>query len=71
MARPAPRCRFYLLTPPAIDLPAFGETLKAALDAGDVAALQLRLKPAAGRRRSCAPPRRCFPSPRIAASPSY
>jgi thiamine-phosphate pyrophosphorylase len=47
MARPAPRCRFYLLTPPAIDLDVFGETLKAALDAGDVAALQLRLKPAA------------------------
>lgn len=47
MARPMPGCRFYLLTPPAIDLPAFSETLKAALDAGDVAALQLRLKPAA------------------------
>ncbi len=46
MARPAPRCQFYLLTPPAIELPAFSETLKAALDAGDVAALQLRLKPA-------------------------
>jgi thiamine-phosphate pyrophosphorylase len=46
MARQAPRCQFYLLTPPAIELPAFGETLKAALDAGDVAALQLRLKPA-------------------------
>ncbi|HTJ62520.1 MAG TPA: thiamine phosphate synthase [Alphaproteobacteria bacterium] len=41
-----PRCQFYLLTPPAIELPAFSETLKAALDAGDVAALQLRLKPA-------------------------
>ena len=46
MARPLPRCRFYLLTPPAIELPAFSETLKAALDAGDVAAVQLRLKPA-------------------------
>src|ERR1700679_1831844 len=46
MARPTPRCQFYLLTPPAIELPAFSETLKAALDAGDVAALQLRLKPA-------------------------
>jgi thiamine-phosphate pyrophosphorylase len=46
MVRPAPRCRFYLLTPPAIELPAFGETLKATLDAGDVGAVQLRLKPA-------------------------
>ena len=46
MARPLPSCRFYLLTPPAIELPAFSETLKAALDAGDVAAVQLRLKPA-------------------------
>jgi thiamine-phosphate pyrophosphorylase len=46
MARPAPRCRFYLLTPPAIELPAFSEMLKAALDAGDVGAVQLRLKPA-------------------------
>ena len=46
MARPVPRCQFYLLTPPAIELPAFSETLKAVLDAGDVAALQLRLKPA-------------------------
>ncbi len=46
MARPTPRCQFYLLTPPAVALPAFSETLKAALDAGDVAALQLRLKPA-------------------------
>jgi thiamine-phosphate pyrophosphorylase len=46
MVRQAPRCRFYLLTPPAIALPAFSENLKAALDAGDVAALQLRLKPA-------------------------
>ena len=46
MARPAPVCRFYLLTPPAIELPAFADRLKAALDAGDVAAVQLRLKPA-------------------------
>ena len=47
MARPAPRCRFYLLSPPAIELSAFSESLKTALDAGDVAAFQLRLKPAA------------------------
>jgi thiamine-phosphate pyrophosphorylase len=46
MARPAPVCRFYLLTPPAIELPAFADRLAAALDAGDVAAVQLRLKPA-------------------------
>jgi thiamine-phosphate pyrophosphorylase len=38
-------CRLYLITPPAIDdLAAFGRTLGAALDAGDVAALQIRLK---------------------------
>ena len=35
MARQAPPCRFYLLTPPVIDLPAFSEALKAALDADD------------------------------------
>src|SRR3569623_41862 len=46
MARQAPPCRFYLLTPPAIELPAISERLKAALDADDVAAVQLRLKPA-------------------------
>jgi thiamine-phosphate pyrophosphorylase len=38
------RCRLYLVTPPKIRLPAFAEDLKAALDAGDVAAVQLRLK---------------------------
>jgi thiamine-phosphate pyrophosphorylase len=38
-------CRLYLITPPVIDdLAAFGRTLAEALDAGDVAALQLRLK---------------------------
>ena len=36
--------RLYLITPPAIDPPAFADRLKAALDAGDVACLQLRLK---------------------------
>jgi thiamine-phosphate pyrophosphorylase len=41
---PAPRCRLYLITPPAFEPAAFAETLKAALGAGDVAALQLRLK---------------------------
>jgi thiamine-phosphate pyrophosphorylase len=40
-------CRLYLITPPVIDdLSAFAGTLKDALDAGDVAALQIRLKPA-------------------------
>ncbi|HWA60223.1 MAG TPA: thiamine phosphate synthase [Caulobacteraceae bacterium] len=38
-------CRLYLITPPAIDdLAAFGHRLAQALDAGDVAALQVRLK---------------------------
>lgn len=41
----APDCRLYLLTPPALpDLEAFALELEAALDAGDVAALQIRLK---------------------------
>jgi thiamine-phosphate pyrophosphorylase len=38
-------CRLYLITPPRIDdLAAFGRTLAGALDAGDVSALQIRLK---------------------------
>src|SRR5690606_28046920 len=42
-----PACRLYLITPPAIDdLAAFGKALAHALDAGDVAALQIRLKDA-------------------------
>ena len=42
-----PPCRLYLITPPAIsDLDAFADELEAALSAGDVAALQIRLKPA-------------------------
>lgn len=36
----------YLITPPRIDLAAFRDQLAAALDAGDVACLQLRLKDA-------------------------
>jgi thiamine-phosphate pyrophosphorylase len=41
------RCRLYLITPPVIDdLAGFGRTLAEALDAGDVAALQIRLKDA-------------------------
>ena len=38
-------CRLYLITPPELDdLAAFGKALAHALDAGDVAALQVRLK---------------------------
>ncbi len=40
------RCRLYLITPLALDPAAFRDTLAAALDAGDVACLQLRLKDA-------------------------
>ena len=40
-----PLCRLYLITPPRLDdLAAFGHALAHALDAGDVAALQVRLK---------------------------
>jgi thiamine-phosphate pyrophosphorylase len=40
-----PLCRLYLITPPRLDdLAAFGHVLGRALDAGDVAALQIRLK---------------------------
>ena len=40
-----PLCRLYLITPPRLDdLAAFGHALAGALDAGDVAALQIRLK---------------------------
>lgn len=38
------RCRLYLITPPAIELPAFADTLREALSGGDVACVQLRLK---------------------------
>jgi thiamine-phosphate pyrophosphorylase len=42
---PAPDCRLYLITPPAIDdLSAFGRALAEALEGGDVGAVQLRLK---------------------------
>lgn len=40
------RCRLYVVTPPAFDPAAFRDRLAAALDAGDVAAVQLRLKDA-------------------------
>ena len=39
------RCRLYLITPPEIaDIAAFSRELDAALDGGDVASLQIRLK---------------------------
>jgi thiamine-phosphate pyrophosphorylase len=42
---PEHNCRLYLITPPQIvDLPAFLRALEEALSAGDVAALQVRLK---------------------------
>lgn len=41
------RTRLYLITPPQIDPTAFAQTLADALDGGDVACLQLRLKDAA------------------------
>ena len=41
---PAMPCRLYLVTPPALDPAAFRDRLAEALDAGDVACVQLRLK---------------------------
>ncbi len=41
---PEPRCRLYLITPPIFEPMAFRASLAAALDAGDVACVQLRLK---------------------------
>jgi thiamine-phosphate pyrophosphorylase len=39
------RCRLYLVTPPVVsDIPAFARELDAAMAAGDVACLQIRLK---------------------------
>ncbi|WP_420403386.1 thiamine phosphate synthase [Nisaea sp.] len=40
----AQSCELYLITPPKIEIDAFAEDLAAALDAGPVACLQLRLK---------------------------
>ncbi len=37
-------CRLYLITPPALDPALFRDSLAAALDASDIAAVQLRLK---------------------------
>ena len=45
MTEPASCCRLYLITPPVIaDVGAFADTLARTLAAGDVAALQIRLK---------------------------
>ena len=44
MSAAMPKTRLYLITPPVIDPNAFAEDLKAAVDAGDIASLQLRLK---------------------------
>jgi thiamine-phosphate pyrophosphorylase len=41
---PASGCRIYLITPPRLEPAPFADRLAAALDAGDVAAVQLRLK---------------------------
>lgn len=48
-------CRLYLITPPAFDPVSFAPLLAAALDAGDVACVQLRLKdaPEDAVRRAC------------------
>jgi thiamine-phosphate pyrophosphorylase len=43
------RCRLYLITPPEVsDVAAFARELDAALDGGDVASLQIRLKSRSG-----------------------
>ena len=50
-----PACQLYVVSPPAIELPRFVDSLKAALDGGPVAAFQLRLKdvPDAEVLRAC------------------
>ena len=56
MPQPAdPNCRLYLVTPPALEPAAFAVRLAEALDAGDVACVQLRLKdcPDDAVRRAC------------------
>ncbi|HYH39724.1 MAG TPA: thiamine phosphate synthase [Azospirillum sp.] len=56
MAQPTePSCRLYLVTPPALEPAAFAVQLAEALDAGDVACVQLRLKDCSDDaiRRAC------------------
>ncbi|HYG85624.1 MAG TPA: thiamine phosphate synthase [Azospirillum sp.] len=52
---PQPTCRLYLVTPPALEPAAFAVQLAEALDAGDVACVQLRLKDCSDDaiRRAC------------------
>ena len=42
-----PGCRLYLITPPRLEATIFKDKLAAALDAGDIGCLQIRLKDAA------------------------
>ena len=44
MTTPARRCRLYLVTPPRIDPSGYADDLADALEGGDVACVQLRLK---------------------------
>ena len=44
MTAPEDPCRLYLITPPQIEIASFADVLAQALDAGDVASVQLRLK---------------------------
>jgi thiamine-phosphate pyrophosphorylase len=55
MKAAAAGCRLYLVTPPALDPLRFRDALTQALDAGDVACVQLRLKDAADDeiKRAC------------------
>jgi thiamine-phosphate pyrophosphorylase len=55
MAMATPGCRLYLVTPASLDPLRFRDALTQALDAGDVACLQLRLKDAGDDeiRRAC------------------
>lgn len=46
MSKTDNRCRLYLVTPPKLEPRKFADRLKAALDGGDVACVQLRLKDA-------------------------
>lgn len=55
MSEQPPGCQLYLITPPRLDAAAFSRELASALDAGPVAAVQLRLKDADDDavRRAC------------------
>ena len=49
-----PGCRLYLITPPALEPRTFADILQRALDGGDVACVQLRLKGADGEAPAAA-----------------